>query len=68
MLIPVIILGAILGAFEFLHRWMREGSKRQCERMGGVDSEIKKLRSDVSDFKVSAAKDLRLMSPLGWRT
>ncbi|MCY3661493.1 MAG: hypothetical protein OXH28_01550 [bacterium] len=42
-------LGAIFAAFGFLHRGMREGFKRQ-------DAEIKELRADVGDLKVSVAR------------
>ena len=43
------ILGAVLAAFAFLHREMRDGFKRQ-------DGEVKELRSDVTDLKVSVAR------------
>ena len=45
----VSILGAVIAAFAFLHREMREGFKRQ-------DGEAKELRSDVTDLKVSVAR------------
>ena len=45
----VSILGAVFAAFAFLHREMREGFKRQ-------DGEVKELRSDVTDLKVSVAR------------
>ena len=43
------ILAAVLGAFAFLHREMRAGFKRQ-------DGDIKELRSDVTNMKVSVAR------------
>ena len=43
------ILGAVLGTFGFLYREMRQGFKRQ-------DGEIKELRGDVTDLKVSVAR------------
>ena len=43
------ILGTVLAAFAFLHREMREGFKRQA-------GEVKELRSDVTDLKVSVAR------------
>lgn len=42
-------LGAVFAAFWFLHRGMREGVKRQ-------DAEIKELRTDVGELKVSVAR------------
>ena len=45
----VSIIGTVLAAFGFLHREMREGFKRQ-------DGEVKELRSDVTDLKVSVAR------------
>lgn len=50
------ILGAVFAAFGFLHREMREGFKRQDKRMDGQDAEIKELRTDVTDLKVSVAR------------
>ena len=47
--ILVTILGAVLGTFAFLHREMRDGFKSQ-------DSEIKELRTDVTDLKVGVAR------------
>ena len=49
-------LGAVLGSFGFLLREMREGFKRQDKRMDGQDAEIKELRTDVTDLKVSVAR------------
>ena len=42
-------LGGMFAAFMFLHREMREGFKRQA-------GEVKELRSDVTDLKVSVAR------------
>lgn len=42
-------LGGVFAAFMYLHREMREGFKRQ-------DGEVKELRSDVTDLKVSVAR------------
>ena len=42
-------LGGVFAAFMFLHREMRRGFKRQ-------DGEVKELRSDVTDLKVSVAR------------
>lgn len=42
-------VGAVLGAFGFLRREMREGFKRQ-------DAEIKELRTDVGELQVSVAR------------
>ncbi len=50
------ILGAVLAAFAFLHREMRDGFKRQDKRMDGQDAEIKGLRTDVTDLQVSVAR------------
>ncbi|MCY3925919.1 MAG: hypothetical protein OXG52_10520 [bacterium] len=50
------ILAAVLGAFGFLHREMREGFRRQDKRMDRQDAEIKALRSDVTDLQVSVAR------------
>ncbi len=49
-------LGGVFAAFTFLHREMREGFKRQDKRMDGQDAEIKELRTDVTDLKVSVAR------------
>ena len=42
-------LGGVFAAFMFLHREMRRGFKLQ-------DGEVKELRSDVTDLKVSVAR------------
>lgn len=54
--ILVTILGAVLAGYAFLHREMRDGFKRQDERMDGQDAEIKELRTDVGDLRVSVAR------------
>ena len=42
-------VGAVLGAFRFLHREMRRGFDR-------ADADIKELRTDVADLKVGVAR------------
>ncbi|MCY3786500.1 MAG: hypothetical protein OXG47_07220 [bacterium] len=46
------ILAAVLGAFGFLHREMREGFKRQDKRMDRQDEKLEKL----ADLRVAVAR------------
>ncbi|MCY4102065.1 MAG: hypothetical protein OXG55_02185 [bacterium] len=54
--ILVTILGAVFAGYAFLQREMRDGFKRQDKRMDGQDAEIKELRTDVGDLRVSVAR------------